>query len=149
MLKNTSTSQLTIHDVEWFPNDGVFRIKAPIEDQTLEMGLQWEEEDRDKITFNIYLALYNKRKHMGINEDKILSTGKNPFMTYKVALKCFDLLEKRCLKEETLAEKDILLYCHWVDHRRRDVYYKVLHKRGYDWMRYQNQKVIGKWFRRK
>ena len=86
---------------------------------------------------------------MGINEDKKLSTGKNPFMTYKVALKCFDLLEKRCLKEETLAEKDILLYCPWVDHRRRDVYYKVLHKRGYDWMRYQNQKVIGKWFRRK
>ena len=148
MLKNTFTSQLTICDVEWFPQDGVFRIKTPIGDQTLEMGLQWQEEDKSKIIFNIYLALYNKRKHMRINEDKKLSTGKNPFMTYKIALKCFELLEERCLKEESFGQKDILLYCHWVDNRRRDAYYKVLHKHGYNYMMYHNKKLIGKWFRR-
>lgn len=148
MLKNTSTSQLTIADVKWFADDGVFMIKAPVADQTLEMGFQWQDEDRYKITFSVYLSLYSKRKHMGINEDKKLSTGKNPFMTYKIALKCFELLEKRCLMEEDLQDKDILIYCNWVDNRRRDAYYKVLHKRGYDWMMYQNKRAIGKWFRR-
>ena len=143
-----STLDLSLHDVKYYSADGVFQIKVPIEDQTLEMGLQWNEEDRTKITFNIYLSLYNKRKHIGINEDKKLSTGKYPFMTYKVALKCFELLEQACLKEKEFQDKDILIYCHWVDNRRRNAYYSVLHKQGYNYMMYKNQKVIGKWFRK-
>ena len=46
-------------------------------------------------------------------------------------------------------KRDIVIYCHWVDNRRRDAYYRILSKYGYKYGNVPNEtcKVIMKKFR--
>jgi hypothetical protein len=67
-------------------------------------------------------------------------TGLNPMKTIAVATKAFDLLEAEVLKRS----KRKHISCGWVDNRRRDVYYKFLSKRGYQYGRLGDYKCLYK-----
>ena len=60
----------------------------------------------------------------------------------------FDALEATVVEDAIANKRDVVIFCHWEDNRRRDAYYKVLSKKGY---RYGNapwgQKVIMKKFK--
>ena len=127
-------------------------IDYPIENQTLHLAFEYYEPDTiiksDTIYFNVWLNLYNKRKDMIRNEQLHISTGLNPFKTVLIARKCFIALEEKVL--ETYQSKyNVVIYCHWVDNRRRDAYYRVLSKRGYQYGRvpFESNKVILKKFK--
>lgn len=98
--------------------------------------------------WNVALSIYNKRKDMFDNMDKKLSTGKDLIRNFLVARKMFDALEAVVVEDAVNQKRDIVIYCHWEDNRRRDAYYKVLSRKGY---RYGNapwgQKVIMKKFK--
>ena len=90
-----------------------------------------------------YLEL--KRKHIDYNEDNALITGKNPLKTFMIARRMFEELQDTIL-DDFLNQVNIVIYAHWVDSRRRDIYYKALKRYGYDWGRVQGRKVILKRF---
>ena len=120
--------------------------------QTLWMEFQETADktmnDYSSSWWNVALSIYNKRKNMYDNMDKKLSTGQDLIRNFIVARKMFDALEAKVVEDAVYNKKDIVIFCHWVDNRRRDAYYKVLSRKGY---RYGNapwgQKVIMKKFK--
>lgn len=120
-----------------------------IDNQTLRLGIYQDffNERTNTLYFNIWIALYNKRKHTSRNEDEKRITGKNPMATFFAARKIFDELEKMCLADY-LPDYNVVLYCTWLDHRRRDAYYKVLSKKGYQYGTVGRSKAILKRFER-
>lgn len=131
---------------------GDYDIDYPIGNQTLHMSFQLLDNEQiiqNTKYFNIWISLYTKRKDMQRNENLHIATGLNPIQTVIVARNCFEALQEAVLKTITREKKDIVIYCHWVDNRRRDAYYRVLSKYGY---RYGNipsepNKVIMKKFK--
>lgn len=117
-------------------------VKEKIDNQTFFMEFQIFDETDDTIYFNICMGIYNKRKHVGRNENEARITGLNPVKTVCVAIKAFDLLEKEVIERRPSKRKHIS--CVWVDNRRRDVYYKFLSKRGYQYGKLDNYKCIYK-----
>lgn len=115
-----------------------------VHEQTIEIILEQLGITGNTTYFNIALSVYNKRKHSSMNEDKKLITGKYPFETVVTGLKLFDAMEKECLDRFFYGGINLAIICSWVDNRRRDAYYKILHKRGYDWGIYEGEKVIMK-----
>ena len=81
--------------------------------------------------WNVALSIYNKRKDMYTNMDNKKSTGKDLIRNFIIARKMFDALELMTVEKAILYQRDIVIYCHWEDNRRRDAYYKVLSKKGY------------------
>ena len=129
--------------------------REQIDNQTIELGMNCEYETCDRTTFwNIYISVHNKRKDMYDNMDKHTITGKNPFQTFIKAREMFYAVEAEVLKQELFlkdnAPEKIVIYCTWVDNRRRDAYYKVLSKMGYTWGRTPRlkQKCIMKIYKR-
>ena len=60
----------------------------------------------------------------------------------------FDALEATVVKNAVRYKRDIYIYAHWEDNRRRDAYYKVLSKKGYRYGRAPwTTKVIMKKFK--
>lgn len=121
-----------------------------IGNQTLRMGLSQDEVESDcpkTLNFNIYLNVYTKRKHATKNEAEKRITGKDPIATFFVARKMFDELEAECING-FCENFDIIIYCTWVDNRRRDAYWKVLSRKGYQWGNIYGQKCIMKKFNR-
>ena len=112
-----------------------YYIDYPIENQTFHMGFQKCEVDsfidNGIVYFNVWINLYNKRKDMWRNEDLLLSTGLNPIKTVLVARECFKAIEAEIIEDMEYNDKDVIIYCHWVNNRRRDAYYKVLSRMGY------------------
>lgn len=112
-----------------------YYIDYPIENQTFHMGFQKYEVDsfidNGIVYFNVWINLYNKRKDMWRNEDLLLSTGLNPIKTVLVARECFKAIEAEIIEDMEYNDKDVIIYCHWVNNRRRDAYYKVLSRMGY------------------
>lgn len=130
-------------NVEWDLDNDECYVLIPIENQTLRMGIQLDEYTDTTIYGNIYISLYNKRKHSAHNEDNIIMTGLNPFKTIYYGIKAFKLLEDAALQGYNDRFK-VVIYCSWVDNRRRDAYYKFLSKRGYRYDRLFGNKVIMK-----
>lgn len=136
-----------------------YKIKIPIDNQTLEMGAQkieikdnpWEitYQFNNTIYFNIYLIIYNKRKHFNDLMDLKKITGKDPIRSVLVARECFKALEENILEDQKINKKDVVICVYWEDNRRRDAYYKVLSKWGYEYGRLpeSNMKVIKKTFK--
>lgn len=123
----------------------IYYIKERIGNQTF--FIEFEDcgtsNDNTTIYWNIGLGVYSKRKHIDRNEDLVLSTGKNPWATYKVGLKAFKILEQEILT--TYPDYSNYICCFWTDNRRREVYYKILSKFGYDYgYNWANRKVIFK-----
>lgn len=120
-----------------------FYVKTKIGRQTFYMAFQKEYEDCEKIYFNVYLTLYTKRKYIDKNEVNIIMTGENPIQTIITAKKAFNALEKNIVLgfAETISKK-VVIYCTWLDTKRKSVYYKVLSKKGYDYGRIPGYKDL-------
>lgn len=117
-------------------NDTYYQ-RRKIDNQTIELGMNctnWSDRP-NKIWFNVYITIFNKRKDMWDNMDKKIITGKNPFKTFAAAREMFYEVESYILQQELVEGEadEVIIFCTWVDNRRRDAYYKVLHKMGYDW----------------
>lgn len=119
--------------------DDTYYQRRKVGNQTIELGINFytdNEHDR-KSWWNIYITIFNKRKDMYSNMDKKIITGKNPIATALTAREMFSEVEK-CVIDNELTNSsydEITIFCTWVDNRRRDVYYKVLSRLGYDWGR--------------
>lgn len=131
---------------------GDYAIDYPIGNQTFHMEFQLLDNEQIVPTtkyYNIWINLYNKRKDMSRNEDLHISTGLNPMQTVIVARNCFEALQEEVIQNMKIDKKDVVIYCHWVDNRRRDAYYKILSKYGYRYGNIPNEtcKVIMKKFK--
>ena len=131
-------------NVKYDYKNRTYYIKEKIHNQT--MIMQFEECDRslDMIYYNVVLGVYNKRKHAQKNEDNSIVTGKYPFETVAKAVRAFNLLEQKAIKENKFYNRKIMIMISWVDNRRRDIYYKYLSKRGYKYEVADRQKFICK-----
>ena len=108
-----------------------------VDNQTVELGMNctnWDEINKTSY-WNIFLTVYNKRKDAYTNMDKKVITGQNPFATFIMARDMFYDVEAEVLKKELLYghSDKVIIFCTWVDNRRRDAYYRVLSKMGYNW----------------
>lgn len=135
-------------DVIYDRKNSKYYIKEKIEDQTFLMEFQEDFHlPTNTLYYNVWLTITNKRKHWQRNEDLKLSTGKYAFISAKWTINAFDELEKRVI-EENINDYNIVIYCWWTDNRRRDVYYKVLSRKGYTYQYIRpdacNKKVIAK-----
>lgn len=126
-------------EVIYREDDDTYYQRRKVGNQTIELGINFytdNEHDR-KSWWNIYITIFNKRKDMYSNMDKKIITGKNPIVTALTAREMFSKVEK-CVIDNELTNSsydEITIFCTWVDNRRRDVYYKVLSRLGYDWGR--------------
>lgn len=137
--------------VEYREEDDTYYERRRIGDQTIELGMNFYDKslhDR-KGWFNVYITIFNKRKDMYTNMDKKIITGKNPFATVTAAREMFYNVEAALLDNELVHGPfdEITIFCTWVDNRRRDAYYKVLSRMGYDWGTIGKEKCIMKTFK--
>jgi hypothetical protein len=137
--------------VEYRAEDDTYFERRKVGNQTIELGINYYDEnihDR-KSWWNIYITIFNKRKDMYSNMDKKVITGKNPFATVVAAREMFSNVEAYLLDHELVhgGFDEITIFCTWVDNRRRDAYYKVLSRMGYDWGRIGKEKCIMKTYR--
>lgn len=124
-------------------------VRVPIDNQTMEMAFQeFDTVPGQSVCFNVCLSIFNKRKHKERNEDLHLSTGKDPIRSIMLAIQAFDDLEAAVLDWYDNYQT-ITIFVSWVDNRRRDAYYKVLSKRGYQYGMFWNKKYLYKKFERK
>ncbi len=137
--------------VEYRAEDDTYFERRKVGNQTIELGMNYYDEnihDR-KSWWNVYITVFNKRKDMYTNMDKKVITGKNPFATVVAAREMFSNVEAYLLDHELVhgGFDEITIFCTWVDNRRRDAYYKVLSRMGYDWGRVDKEKCIMKTYR--
>lgn len=133
--------------VEYRAEDSTYYMRRRIGDQTIELGMNFIDETIDKKSFwNVYITIFNKRKDMYANMDKKIITGKRPIETALAACEMFYEVEAALLDAELVCGNydAVCIFCTWVDNRRRDAYYRVLSKMGYDWGVYDNEKCIMK-----
>ena len=137
--------------VHYREEDDTYYERRKIGNQTIELGINFYDEnihDR-KSWWNIYITIFNKRKDMYSNMDKKVITGKDPFATVIAAREMFSNVEKYLLAHELVhgGFDEITIFCTWVDNRRRDAYYKVLSRMGYNWGRIDKEKCIMKTYK--
>ena len=100
----------------------------------MQLGWVWSHEMSEfseRTWWNIALSIYNKSKDMFTNMDDKKITGIDPIRNFIVARKMFDALEAAVIEDAVRHKRDIYIFTHWVDNRRRDAYYRVLSKKGY------------------
>ena len=127
-------------------NDEYF-IKERIGNQTVKLAFQMHDWNQDTIFFNVYLTLYNKRNQIISNEAEVKITGENPLQTFFVVRKAFKYLVWKVLDEYSW-KYDLIIYCTWLDNRRRDAYYKYLSTIGYRYGRIDGEKCIFKRYKK-
>lgn len=138
--------------VEYREEDDTYFERRKIDNQTIELGINYYDDnlhDR-KSWWNVYITVFNKRKDMYSNMDKKIITGKNPIATALAAREMFYNVEAYLLDHELVhgPYDEITIFCTWVDNRRRDAYYKVLHRMGYDWGTIDGEKCIMKTYKK-
>ena len=117
-------------EVQWNGELNETYINEPIGNQTFHMAFQEEQYNMDTVYINVYMTLYNKRTQIEANENAVRSTGINPMRTISVAMKAFNMLEADAILHHCGTE-NIVIYCTWLDNRRRDAYYHFLSRKGY------------------
>lgn len=127
-------------------NDEYF-VKERIGNQTVKLAFQMHDWNEDTIFFNVYLTLYNKRNQINSNEAEVKMTGENPLQTFFVVRKAFKYLVWKVLDEYNW-KYDLIIYCTWLDNRRRDAYYKYLSTLGYRYGRIDGEKCIFKRYKK-
>lgn len=127
-------------------NDEYF-VKERIGNQTVKLAFQMHDWNEDTIFFNVYLTLYNKRNQINSNEAEVKMTGENPLQTFFVVRKAFKYLVWKVLDEYSW-KYDLIIYCTWLDNRRRDAYYKYLSTLGYRYGRIDGEKCIFKRYKK-
>jgi len=108
-----------------------------VDNQTIELGMNctYYSKGEEVSWFNIYITIFNKRKDMYDNMDKKIITGQNPFKNFVTAHDMFYDVEAALLQRELVKKgiDKVIIFCTWVDNRRRDAYYRVLSRHGYYW----------------
>ena len=129
--------------INWNENNWEYEATERIGRQTVKLYLQLQdcEPEDDTLYFNVYLTLYSKRKHICNNEDAEKITGKDALKTFVVVRRMFNDIVYQCL-EDFLFSYNIVIYCHWLDNRRRDAYYKFLKTLDFKYGTVENTKVI-------
>lgn len=127
-------------------NDEYF-VKERIGNQTLKLVFQMHDWNADTIFLNVYLTLYNKRNQIEGNEAEVKMTGENPLQTFFMVRKAFKYLVWKVLDEYNW-KYDLIIYCTWLDNRRRDAYYKYLSTIGYRYGRIEGEKCIFKRYKK-
>lgn len=126
-------------EVIYRDEDETYYQRRKVGNQTIELGINFytETDNNCKSWWNIYITIFNKRKDMYSNMYKKIITGKNPIATVLNAREMFNEVEKYVISYELTNGNydELTIFCTWVDNRRRDVYYKVLSRLGYDWGR--------------
>lgn len=117
-------------NIEYNYEKDEYYIKEKIDNQTFYMAFQ-QWVNKDTIYYNVYMTLYTKRKHIDKNESAVLITGKNPFKTVVTARKAFNTLERNVVRYNSSFGLKTCIYTTWLDTKRKNAYYKVLHKKGY------------------
>lgn len=136
---------------KWIQKKGDYIIQTPIGNQTLEVGLQNIIINNTKtIYYNIYIAVFHKRKQIIENETGYKITGKSPFATASLILKILNMLEQQALEDHN-KHYNITFYCKAIDNRRKNVYNYFLSQRGYSKQyidnRIEKKEVIAKTFK--
>lgn len=138
--------------VRYRREDDTYFEQRRVDNQTIELGINYydESDDRKVSYWNIYISIFNKRKDMYSNMDKKIITGKNPIATALAAREMFYNVEAYLLDHELVRGKydEVKIFCTWVDNRRRDAYYKVLHHMGYNWGTIDGEKCIIKTYKK-
>ena len=126
----------------WDDNDDCYCGKIKINNQSI--LIKFEEIDRnlDTIYFNIVATVFSKRKHIEDLHQKELISGKNSIEIVINALKLFDTLELKVI--EKFQCMNIVIICQWYNNKRRNAYWKILKKRGYQWGIVDNKKALVK-----
>lgn len=117
-------------EVQWNGELGETFINETIGSQTFHMAFQEEQYNMDTVYINVYMTLYNKRTQIEANESAVRSTGLNPMRTITTAIKAFNTLEADAIQTHC-PHGDVVIYCTWLDNRRRDAYYHFLSHKGY------------------
>lgn len=131
--------------VRWLRDQEAYEIKEKLPNgQTIFIQFQELDESKDCENYNICLGVYNKRKHAGVNEDNCRITGRSPFLNVYKAIKMFDEIESFVIEDGSRRGANVRFIVNWVDNRRRDAYYKVLSKRGYDFEMFDGKKQLTK-----
>ena len=137
--------------VEYREEDDTYFERRRIGNQTIELGMNYymENEHDRKSWWNVYITIFNKRKDMYTNMDKKAITGKNPIANFLAAREMFYDVEAYLLDHELVngGFDEVTIFCTWVNNRRRDAYYKVLSRMGYDWGTIDGEKCIMKTFK--
>lgn len=129
--------------------DDTYYERQKVGNQTIELGMNFHDQnlhDR-KAYFNVYISIFNKRKDKYSNMDKKAITGTNPIANVLTAREMFKRVEQYLLTKEFQYWDEITIFCTWVNNRRRDAYYKVLSRWGYDWGVVDGQKCIMRTFK--
>ncbi|MBO4667560.1 MAG: hypothetical protein J5666_05500 [Bacilli bacterium] len=148
-----SYSEEYYNNIYYNPDEDAYELECQVGNQTIWMQFGLVNFDREEafvntFWFNVALSIYNKTKDMYTNMDKKLSTGMDPVRNFLVARKMYDALEATVVEEAVRQQKDVIIFCHWMDNRRRDAYYRVLSKKGYRYGRAPwTTKVIMKKFK--
>lgn len=131
--------------VLWDSSEEKYYIKHKMSNgQTIYMEFSRYDKTNDTQYWNVALAVYSKRKHAVANENNIVTTGKSPFETFILARKMFLKIENEILTSHNGHTMNNIIIVHWVDNRRRDAYYRVLKKYGYQFGIIGGYKVIYK-----
>lgn len=132
--------------------DDTYYERQKVGNQTIELGMNFHNQNAHdrKAYFNVYITIFNKRKDMYSNMDKKAITGTNPIANVLTARRMFLEVEAEVIREELYHGPfdEITIFCTWVNNRRRDAYYRVLSKYGYNWGKIDNQKCIMKTFKK-
>ena len=141
--------EIVKYDCNYCDSDGdvfpTFYIKKKLQNgQTVYMALQLFDVTDSTYYWNIYLSIYNKRKHSLKNLEGVKSTGKMPFVSLAMCRTMFNSLLTELLKSYYIEDADNIVYCTWTDNKRRNVYYHFLRKYGFEYGNLFNYKVIYK-----
>jgi hypothetical protein len=134
-------------EVQYDKENDEYYIKEHIDNQTVKLVFQMNNWNEDTIFFNVYLTLYNKRNQINSNETEAKITGANPMKSFFVVRKAFRYLVWKVLDEYNW-KYDLIIYCTWLDNRRRDAYYKYLSSLGYRYGRIDGEKCIFKRYKK-
>ena len=141
-MDNKDSQFAPIYDRE----EETWSVKRKLDNgQTLYMALQRTDATNHADYWNIVLCVYTKRRHFDRAFDHVLMTGKNPVATVHLARSMFVALEN-AIVDRTCRDYKNVIYCTWLDNRRRDAYYRFLHRRGYQYGMLFGQKAIYKVF---
>lgn len=69
-------------------------------------------------------------------------TGQNPFKNAVIGLRMFEAMEKKTV--EDFSCQNIVIFCSWLDKRRREAYEKILMRRGYKYGVIDGEKILMK-----
>ena len=137
--------------VEYRAEDDTYVSRRRVGNQTIELGMNYIDSTNNnrRSWWNVYITIFNKRKDMYSNMDKKIITGQNPIATFINAREMFYEVEAYLLDHELVhgGFDEVTIFCTWVDNRRRDAYYKVLSRMGYNWGMVGKEKCIMKTYK--